>query len=252
MIVAVALVLALVAGGAAYLYLRNVQARAYHNAKLTHVYVATQNIARGTSAALLVSDGLVKQAEIPEQFKPVDAVTDLATLQGQVAEANLAPGEVLASGLFTSPVAAYSTASAAIPKGDVAITVSVDPVHDVAGLVQPGDEVDVMVEINNHTERFLYQDVPVLAVGSTVSQPTSAAPAVASATPTTTPPASSGSGLITFAVPPPAAERIAFAESGGGGVSGSLYLALVPPNNHPKAQPAISHGNFIPARVTPG
>jgi len=250
LIVAVAIVLALVAGGASYLYLHNVQQRAYGNAKLTTVYVVQNPIVRGTPGATVVSSNLVKQSQIPVQFKPADAVTDLATLQGEVAVADLTPGEVLSSNLFTAPSAAASTTAAAIPKGDLAVTVSVGDVQDVAGLVQPGDLVDVLVNINGKTERFLYQNAIVLAVGTTVSTPTGSAPQVASSTPTTAP-APVTSGLITFAVPPVAAERLAFIQSGGGGVISQLYLALVPINNKPQAQPAVDVGNLIPATITP-
>lgn len=226
------------------------QARAYHNATLTTVYVVEGTIPRGTPAATAVSDNLVKQAKIPEQFRPVDAVTDLATVQGEVAVANLVPGEVLSSSLFVSPASALSSTAAAIPKGDVAITVSVGNVQQVAGLVQPGDLVDVLVLMNGKEERFLYQNARVLAIGTSVATSTNGAPQVASATPTTAPVAASG--LVTFAVPPVAAERFAFIQSGGGGAASDLYLALVPPKNHPKRQPPVAIGDLIPANVTPG
>ena len=244
-----ALVLAVVAGTASYLYLRDVQNRAYQNAKLTKVYVVVGEISRGSLASAVISANLVKQAQIPNQFRPQDAVTDLASIQGEVAIATLTPGEVLASSLFVAPSAASTTTAEAIPKGDVAISVSVGTVQDVAGLVQPGDLVDVLVEVNSNSERFLFQNAAVLAVGTTVAMPASVAPQIASSTPTTAPPPAS-SGLITFAVPPVAAARLAFIQSGGGG-AGSLYLALVPPGNKPQAQPVINAGNLIPATLTP-
>ena len=242
-----ALVLALVAGGTSYIYLRGVQSRAYQNAKLTRVYVVENPIPRGTPYSTIVSGNFVKQSQIPNQFKPIDAVTDLATLQSEVAIANLTPGQVLSAGLFASQTAAASTTVGAIPKGDIAITVSVGSVQDVAGLVQPGDLVDVLIELNGTSERFLYQNALVLAVGTTVAVPANSSSQVAAASPAGT---LVTSGLITFAVPPAAAARLAFVQSGGGG-AGSLYLALVPPNNKPQRQPTINSGNLMPATVTP-
>lgn len=227
------------------------QARAYHNAALTTVYVVEGTIPQGTPAATAVSDNLVKQAKIPQQFKPANAVTDLATVQGEVAVADLTSGEVLSSSLFVSPASALSTAAAAIPKGDVAVTVSVNSnVQEVAGLVQPGDQVDVLVLMSGKEERFLYQNARVLAIGTSVATSTNGAPQVASATPTTTP--VQASDLVTFAVPPVAAERLAFVESGGGGVASDLYLALVPPHSRARREPPIAVGDLIPASVTPG
>lgn len=240
-----AVVLALVAGGAAYYYLHDVQARAYKNATLTPVYVVEKPIAQGTPAADVVSKGLVKKSQIPQQFKPADAVLDLATIQGEIAVANLTPGEVLTNGLFVGPAAASNTVPAAIPKGDIAITVSVGSVQSVAGLVQPGDLVDILVQLNSGSEHFLYQNAHVLAVGTSVAMPQSNGSTAASGT-------GGGSGLITFAVPPVAAERLALIQSGGGNVAGgSLYLALVPRHNKPHHQPPVNAGNLIPASVTP-
>lgn len=243
--------LAIAAGGAAYLYLRNVQNRAYHNAALASVYVVEGAIPRGTPASAALGANLIKKAQIPQQFRPVDAVTDLAALQGDVAVADLVPGEVVSASLFVSPAVSVSSTSAAIPKGDVAITVSVNSVQGVAGLIEPGDLVDMLV-LDNRVERVLYQNARVLAVGTSVATQLSGTAQVAAATATTAPPASGNSGLITLAVHAAAAERLAFVESGGGGVVGSLYLALVPPTNRPSPQGSVGLGNLFPATLTPG
>ena len=251
-ITAVALVLAVLAGGAAYLYLHDVQRRAYNNATLTTVYTVQSAIPHGTPASTVIAKGLVKRAQIPEQFLPSGAVTDLATIRNEVAAADLSKGEVLVAGQFASPTALVNSPSAAVPKGDVAITVSVDPVHGVAGLVHPGDQVDVLIETSAGAEQFLYQNVPVLAIGTSVAPGANvtATNTAANTTATTTAPAAA-SGLVTFAVPAAAAQRIALAESGGGGVTGSLYLALVPPGNTAAPLPPINSSNLIPATPTP-
>jgi Flp pilus assembly protein CpaB len=232
--------------------LNGAQQRAYGNAKLTTVYVATSPIPRGSSGSTIVSQGWVKQAQIPTQFRPADALADLASIRNEVTTANLSTGDVLSNGLFSSPsvIPSTSTVASAIPKGDVAITVSVDAVHAVAGLLQPGDQVDVMVETGGAMEQFLYQNVPILAVGSdlsTLSRPTT----VGVSSPSTTTPPSGNQSLITFAVPPDAAQRIALAESGGGGVTGSLYLALVPPGSSPSSVTPLTAQNLIPATPAP-
>lgn len=246
MIVGLALVLAAGAAGTSWAYLNSVQTRAYHGAKLTSVYVVSGPVPQGTTGAALAH--LIKKGEIPTQYRPADAITDLATIQGEQTLTNLTTGEVLSSGLFATPSHTTATGpAAAIPTGDVAITVSVDPVHGVAGLIEAGDQVDVLVSINTNTERFLYQNVPVLAVGSqlasTATDSTVDPPSTTAATPT--------SSLITFAVPPAAAERIALAESDGAGVTGSLYLALVAPGEHASATGAVGPNNLIPANLSP-
>jgi pilus assembly protein CpaB len=264
-IVVVALVLGVVAGGAAYAFLHNVQQRAYNGARLADVYVVSGTIPRGASGAAAVGAGLITKSQIPAKFRPTGTVTDLAAIQGEVAMGDIPTGQVVVSGLFASPAATAGTAAQSIPKGDVAITVSVDPVHGVAGLVQPGDDVDVLISLPNNQETFLYQNVAVLAVGTTLAN----RPTQATATSATTGPggqssgsgasgsgaAAPGSNLVTFAVPPDAAARIALVQSGGGqnGAGGSnMYLALVPPGSAPATPaPAINGADLIPANPVP-
>lgn len=241
LIVAIALVLGLAAGGASYAYLHSVQQRAYHNAKLTDVYVAKGIISHGVSGAAAISAGLIVKAQMPQQFRPTSAVTDLATIRNELALADITSGQVISSTLFAPPIVTAGTTAQAIPAGDVAITISVDQVHGVAGLVQPGDQVDLLVQQPNQ-EALLYQNVPVLAIGSTVVQH-------GSSSATGTPAAAASSSLVTFAVPLDAAARIAFIESGGGATN--FYMALVPPGNQPQPFTNVTPQNLFSAGPTP-
>lgn len=257
LVAGLALLLAVAAGGAAYAYLHGIQQRAYHDAALVPVYRVDKPVPAGTPASALASQGLVGRGVIPERYRPAGAVTSLSSIQGELSTSELSPGEVLDASQFASPAAVAATPAAVIPRGDVAISVAVDSIHGVAGLVEPGDKVDILVEIAGSptAERFLYQDVPVLAVGSSTVSPTAnqtdAASSAASTTTTTT--GSAGSGLITFAVPPAAAQRIALAESDGGGVTGELYLALLPSNGgtSPVSYPPVDARNLFTNQPTP-
>jgi pilus assembly protein CpaB len=254
-IVVAAVVLGAIAAVTSYAYLHGAQARAYHDARLVDVYVVQSTIPAGLSGAQAIDDGYVKVAQIPAQFRPSDAVSDLAAIRGGAAVETIPAGQVVVQGLFAAPGSGAGTAAGAIPRGDVAITISVDPVHEVAGLVRPGDEVDVLVELAGGpggagTEQFLYQDVHVLAVGTSLATPTGAS--LASSSNTTTDAPSSQSSLVTVAVPPDAAARLALAQSGGGGVApGSIYLALVPPGSPPANVPPIGAPNLVPPTNTP-
>ncbi len=148
--------------------------------------------------------------------------------------------------MFVAPDTIASVAAETVPQGDVAISVSVDQVHAVAGLIQPGDKVDILLDINGNQETTLYQQVPVLAVGTTLVPAPGTTP---SGTQTT---ASTTSNVITFAVTPAAAARIALADSDGGGVTGGIYLALEAAGNPPTAPTTINSSNLIPASTTGG
>ena len=218
-VVAVAVAVGVVASVLSYVFLNDAQARAYHNARLVPAYVIAKAVPRTLTGAQAVDGGYVVSEKVPAAFRPSTAITNLASLRGKEAVAPFSVGQVLVSSMFVSPAAAADTFSGQIPAGDVAVTVSVDQVHAVAGLAVPGDKVDILVTVSN-TESFLLQNVPILAIGQSTSGPSSASNATTTA-------ATSTSGLYTFAVAPADAERIALAQQQNLGI----YLALVPPGN---------------------
>jgi pilus assembly protein CpaB len=240
-VVAVAIAVGVVASGLSYVFLNDAQQNAYHNAKLVPAYVITKPIPRTLTGSEAVTGGYVQKKKVPAEFRPSSAITNLSVIRNQAAGTNLPAGEVVVAGMFQSPGAIASVAAQTVPHGDVAISVSVDQVHGVAGLIQPGDKVDILVNLNGNQETYLYQAVPVLAVGTTL------VPAPGTPTAAQTTAATQSSNVITFAVTPAAAARIALANSSGGGVTGGIYLALEAAGNAPTSPTTITGTNLIPA-----
>jgi Flp pilus assembly protein CpaB len=229
----VALVLALLAGGLAYLFLNNAQQQAFNNAKLEPAFVVTKSIPRGLSGSDAVSGGYFAEKKVPAEIRPSAAVTELTSLSGKTSIANFPTGEILVDGMFASPSQAQLTFSQVIPAGQVAVTVSVDAVHGVANLPQPGDQVDMLIT-NNGAETMLLQNVTILAIGQTTAGQSSTSTASTTTTTNT-------SGLYTFAATPTNAERIALAQQQNLGI----YLLLVPPNNPVASLPTFTPGNIL-------
>ena len=230
-----AVVLAAVAAVATFVYVRDIESRAYGEAQLVEVFVASAEIPKGTPGENAAAVA-IKADRIPAKFRPGTAVTSLDVIKGKVAFTTLSPNTVIVEGQFVEPRAAQVTFSQRIPAGNVAITVSVDQVRGVAGLLVPGDKVNILVA-DGASQRVLYQNVPIIAIGNT------AAPQPGETAEVQNP----GSGLITFAVPAEAASRIAFAASQGGG----LYLTLVPQDNQAIDIPPINTGNLFPSGREP-
>ena len=241
-VVAVAVAVGVVASVLSYVFLNNAQDNAYHNAKLVNAYVIAKPIPRTLSGADAWNGGYIQTKKVPAEFRPASAVTRLASIRDEAANTNLPVGEIVVDGMFVSPESIASVAAETVPQGDVAISVSVDQVHAVAGLIQPGDKVDILVDINGNQETTLYQQVPVLAVGTTLVK-TPGTASQAQTTSTTT------SNVITFAVTPAAAARIALADSNGGGVTGGIYLALEAAGNPAAAPTSITSSNLIPGNT---
>jgi pilus assembly protein CpaB len=235
LLVLVAVVLAAVAATTVFVWARGIEARAFDDAELVEVFVAKADIPKGTPGEQAAAVA-IKASKIPAKFRPSTALTDLSTIKGKVALAALSSNTVLVQGQFVEPRAAQVTFSQRIPAGNVAITVSVDQVHGVAGLLVPGDKVNILVADPSGNQRVLFQNVGIIAIGTT------AAPEPGETQQVSNP----GSGLITFAVPPEAASRIAFAASQGG-----LYLTLVPQDNPVVDIPPINAGNVFAGARTP-
>jgi pilus assembly protein CpaB len=238
LILIVALAIGTVAAVSSVLYLNSVQSRANGNARLVRVYKVVQDIPKGTTGDAAIGKGLVQASSIPDKFYPPTAVTNLSQIKGEVAPLDLAAGQILVQNQFVAPSVAHTSFSTTnVPTGEVAITISVDQVHGVAGLVVPGDKVDMMgfftppgsTDPNAAYVHFFYQNVNVIAIGAT------AAPTAGNTAPVTNP----GGGLFTFAVPPEAAERIVLASQ-----HSSIYLALVPPNNVPGTINQVNAGQI--------
>ena len=233
-IVLAAVIVAAVAALATFQYLNTVQERANKDARLLKVFVVKKDIPKGTGGDQAISEEFVAADEINAKFRPATALTDLNTIRGKVALTNLAANQVLVEGQFVDPQVAQVTAAELIPPGQVAITKSIDAVNAVAGLLVPGDKVNMIVD-SPDGHRFMFQNVNILFIGTTSApQPGQAEAAV-------TP--GSGAGLITFAVPPQAALKIARATS--------ITLTLVPPDNQPVPLPPVSDANLFTGPLTP-
>jgi pilus assembly protein CpaB len=234
-ILIVAVVVAVVAAGAIYGYLNSVQDRAYADAKLVKVYRVDKDIKKGVPGEKALDESLLKSSDIPQKYRPTTALPDISVIKGKVALNDLSAGQVVVEGMFVDPRVATVSFAQRIPAGQVAITINVDAVHGVAGLIVPGDQVNILATAPDG-ERYLYQNVNVIAIGNT------AAPQPGETTATTVP-TSSGTGLMTFAVPPSAAAKIS--------VANGVYLTLVPPGNQPVAVPTVTQGNLFTGPLTP-
>ncbi|MCK9511637.1 MAG: Flp pilus assembly protein CpaB [Pigmentiphaga sp.] len=164
-----ALGLALAAGiSAAWVAQRHLQTLAFdlqarHHTATRAVVVAAQDLLPGTR--LQWEHLAVRQ--MPERWLPADVlgpddfpVIEHATLQHPVRR-----GDPLPWGYLAAPAERFSTQLAA---GRRAVTIPVDDINSLAGLLQPGDRIDLYVSFQHRGERVtapLLQGMRVLATG---------------------------------------------------------------------------------------
>jgi pilus assembly protein CpaB len=244
--VIVAVVLGAVASFTLYRHVQGIEDQVYADARRVEVVVATVGIPKGTAGDRAIAAALATKL-MPAEFAPATAVTDLEAVRGKVARADVPAGSVVVEGSFVAPTeTAPDTHAQRIPDGMVAISISVDQVRGVSGLVRPGDRVNLIIDDPARpdvpTKQVLFQNVDVLFVGQTPAPQPGEDPAVAAAG---APAEAAEGGLLTLAVPPLAASKIALVGDAG------IYLALVPPGNEPVAVPPVNGENLLTGELTP-
>lgn len=135
----------LLAAFALVTYVGGVEDEASAGAQRVPVVRVARDSPRGLTGREAREQGYLEEAAIAAEFRPASAMVDLAAIDLNVAGTDLAAGQVLVDGMFVDPAAAQLTAARRVPEGEVAITVSVDQVRGVAGLISPGDKITVFI-----------------------------------------------------------------------------------------------------------
>jgi Flp pilus assembly protein CpaB len=244
------LLMALVLGGVAaagvFLYVNSVQQQAEQAqidaankvVKRAPALVAKVNVPARTP----LNGDYFEVRQLPAEAVIASALTDPAEVGNRVLDTALAAGEqVLSNHLIDPNTPDIKRFADLIPPGKRAMSVQFSDIVGSAGLIVPGDFVDVLAVFSKDTlgkdqSMILLQDIQVLAVAQSTSvdqlakqgtdTPQAAAPPPslprpgqpAAPVPSPTPqrlPVTTGARILTLAVAPEAAERLALAESHG-------------------------------------
>ncbi|HWA99338.1 MAG TPA: Flp pilus assembly protein CpaB [Pirellulales bacterium] len=132
------------------------------------VFLAKEPINLGDT----VKPDMVKLEEFPTDKLPPGAVTSLEDLKGRRARQKILPGMPIVDAWLLGKGESGDDVTTLVPKGYRIAPVRVDAVSGVAGLIKPGDRVDVLVHVRENpsmginktsTQTFL-QNVKVFAV----------------------------------------------------------------------------------------
>ena len=243
--VIVAVILGAIASFTLYRHLGGIEDQVYADARQVEVVVATVDLPKGTTGEQAIASGLITKM-MPAEFRPATAIPTIDSIRGKVANLGLPAGTVVVENTFVDPAqTVVDTNAQLIPEGMVAVSISVDQVRGVAGLIRPGDKVNMIIDDptvpDTPTKRVLFQNVDVLFVGQTPAPQAGQDPAAVA-------PAADpvGGGLLTLAVPPLAASKIALVSDTG------IFLALVPPGNAPVEVPPVDGESLLTGELTPG
>jgi Flp pilus assembly protein CpaB len=132
------------------------------------VLVANRLIPKGTSGAVVVSDGLFKPSSVQGENVASGALASSAALGGKVATRDIYPGQQITAADFASNADPLRGQLSGVQR---AIDVPIDDAHGLIGEVRAGDSVDVLAGFNTASSttgrgrpqlRTLIQDVRVL------------------------------------------------------------------------------------------
>lgn len=234
LILVAALVLGAIAAVLAARYLTEARSTIDAESEPIEILVAQEDIPRGVSAEELLANDLIVLEKVPRRFVAAGAISSEAALEGRVLADPLSAGEQVTEGRFELP----STAGLAysIPGELLALSIPVDEVQGVSGLVKPGDHVALFVTLdeyppanNGPITKLLIKDAKVLAVGAvlrseaTDAEETDAEGGVLNTTRGNGKEASLNAITLTLALSADDAEQVVFSEE-----LGTVWAALLP------------------------
>ena len=133
------------AGIALLNYVRGIERDVYEDAQPVEVLIATADIPQGTPVAQALES--VERSEVPLKIRPSTFVAPDNTdpITGLVAGSDIPRNQIIVAGLFIDPTVLTQSLRDQIPSGNVAFSMEVDTTRAVGGYLQPGDEVNLMV-----------------------------------------------------------------------------------------------------------
>lgn len=248
LMVGIALLLALMSAYGISLYVRSLKAKVEQEEKQLKVLTASENLSIGTSYKEMTSRRMVSFKEVPQKYIVSGAITSPDRIDGQVLATRVNKGEQLTADKFK-----YSTQaglSFAIPKDNVAVSIPLDEVRGVAGMIKAGDYVSILATFEDVGDakkttltRLLLQKVRVLAVGSIIAPPEGRAEEKKTLVSAGGSRPTSERQTLTLSLSAVDAEKLVFAEE-----NGKVWLTLLPTK---EAAPVPTSGRSIDTVFNP-
>jgi pilus assembly protein CpaB len=230
----IAIVLALGTGWLTLSYLSSVQRANQPAGQPQQVVIATQDI----PARVPITDAMVRVETRPQSAVQPGALSDTSKVVGSLALITIPSGsQITVSQIGTN--AAFALPVRLTP-GMRAVSIPIDHVKGVSGLIQPGDRVDVIAIPPRQGSAApiavtILRGVRVLAIGTSLES--------ASATPS---PDEQNAGTVTLEVTPQQADLLAMAD-----VNTNLRLALRSPKEPIRSEPVETLVWAAPAQPAP-
>jgi Flp pilus assembly protein CpaB len=247
----VAVLLAVGATAAVYMYVKGVRDEATAPPDMVSVITSNQDISAGTNLSNLIEGGAFTTIEIPVGALVQGAITDLSQIEDRTTRFPILQGEQISVARLENSEVQVEGGVLGIPEGHKALTISLGLPQAVGGVVRTGDHVSVYAT---------FQDLAVLpgSVREALAGKVSSNEKVelGSFTFTLVPDAqllkvglpgssSAGSGedevvAVTLALTPRDTQLLVHAKE-----LGTVWLALLPPNEQGVNEPPVNAVNLL-------
>jgi pilus assembly protein CpaB len=172
----IVLSLVIAAGGTYFLYTwmqkqAPKQAVVMTDVQAVPVAVAAVDLAWGTK----LTPEMIKTTPFMKESLPSGAFDTIDKVKGRVVIASLKAGDPIVEHRLAPETIQTGGVSAVVTQGKRAIAVKGDSVIGLAGFINPGNRVDVLVTMQDPEEkidrtRVILQDIPVLATGTQIQK----------------------------------------------------------------------------------
>lgn len=174
LILILAIILGLAAAAGIYIFLDNTKKTYQVNGDFVRVVMARQRIPARTQ----ITGQMIELKDIPAKYLNANAMVDSKEVVGKTTKSEILPGEQILRDRIAKDKDASEGLAFQLPAGRRAVTVAVDEVSGLAGLVKAGDRVDVLGTFDlqgavgqekTSATSLLIQNVNVLSVDQSTS-----------------------------------------------------------------------------------
>lgn len=168
-----AVIFGLIAAFGVYWYVENLE-KQMDETEYVQVIVPQENIQANTQ----VTRNMFRYMEIPAEYIHPEAITNPEEIDGAITKTMLMADEQLLRGKIVVEEQYEAGLAYQIKEGFRALTIPINQVSGLAGLVKPGDSVDIIVTINAERgtgesvliSTYVLQDILVLAADNVLER----------------------------------------------------------------------------------
>jgi len=149
-----------------YKYLTDTKA-ALDNTEYVNIVVAAEDIPAKTK----VMEKMLTLKKIPVEYQHPQEILNIEDVVNKILLVPVTAGESIMANQILGPDDKKEGLSYIIPNGKRALSIPVDEVSGVAGLIKPGDSVDILATLEVNDTAFTsvpLQNIEVLAVGKKI------------------------------------------------------------------------------------